>query len=702
MLTLLKYIGGRVWNRPSDFVKLRWHHCGQVEKISKVLIANRGEIACRVMKTAKKMGIQTVAVYSDADADSMHVDMADEAVRIGVAASGESYLRQDRIIEAAKRCGAQAIHPGYGFLSENAEFAELCHDSGIIFVGPPPSAIRDMGIKSTSKSIMSAAGVPVIEGYHGDDQSDSNLLSEAEKIGFPVMIKAVRGGGGKGMRIAQTKEDFLPQLESARREAQKAFGDQVMLVEKFVSEPRHVEVQVFGDKHGNYVYLFERDCSVQRRHQKVIEEAPAPGLTWEERKSIGEAAVKAARAVNYVGAGTVEFVLGAKDHKFYFMEMNTRLQVEHPVSEMITGTDLVQWQLQVAAGEPLPVTQEQLQVNGHSLEARIYAEEPGADFMPGAGPLIRMTTPPARPDVRVETGVRQGDEVSVHYDPMIAKLVVWAENRQAAIIKLKEQLSQFNVVGLNTNIDFLMSLCSHKEFLAGNVHTNFIPEHQATLFPERSLTSSLIAQATVAALLTERAQLQYLRNDPYDPFSATDSFRLGHNPTWEKELSYLDKPLKVKWTERSNGVFTVDLDGQTVEISGVLVKSPNGETFLKSHINGKMNKCRVERVDGEIYIFTKECSYCFKEPEPSYANVGGAGLGAGGGAVAPMPGVIEKVLVKDGDVVEAGAPLVVMIAMKMEYVIRSPKAGKIERVLYAAGDNVKKNAPVVKMEESQE
>ncbi|XP_047304547.1 methylcrotonoyl-CoA carboxylase subunit alpha, mitochondrial isoform X6 [Homo sapiens] len=416
--------------------------------ITKVLIANRGEIACRVMRTAKKLGVQTVAVYSEADRNSMHVDMADEAYSIGPAPSQQSYLSMEKIIQVAKTSAAQAIHPGCGFLSENMEFAELCKQEGIIFIGPPPSAIRDMGIKSTSKSIMAAAGVPVVEGYHGEDQSDQCLKEHARRIGYPVMIKAVRGGGGKGMRIVRSEQEFQEQLESARREAKKSFNDDAMLIEKFVDTPRHVEVQVFGDHHGNAVYLFERDCSVQRRHQKIIEEAPAPGIKSEVRKKLGEAAVRAAKAVNYVGAGTVEFIMDSK-HNFCFMEMNTRLQVEHPVTEMITGTDLVEWQLRIAAGEKIPLSQEEITLQGHAFEARIYAEDPSNNFMPVAGPLVHLSTPRADPSTRIETGVRQGDEVSVHYDPMIAKLVVWAADRQAALTKLRYSLRQYNINSLH-------------------------------------------------------------------------------------------------------------------------------------------------------------------------------------------------------------------------------------------------------------
>jgi 3-methylcrotonyl-CoA carboxylase alpha subunit len=417
-----------------------------IRPINKVLIANRGEIACRVIKTCKKLGIRSVAVFSDADAKSLHVALADESYHIGPALSQKSYLRGEKIIEVAKATGAQAIHPGYGFLSESVEFSGLCQKEGVIFIGPPASAIRDMGIKSTSKNIMEAAGVPCIGGYHGEDQSDAVLVKEAEKIGFPLMIKAVRGGGGKGMRIANSMDEFLPQLNSARTESEKAFGDSSVLLEKYVRSPRHVEVQVFADMYGNAVYLWERDCSVQRRHQKIIEEAPAPGISEELRRELGEAAVRAAKAVNYVGAGTVEFILDKEDLSFNFMEMNTRLQVEHPITEMITGVDLVDWQIRIASGEALPVTQEQITRNGHAFEARIYAEDPrNGGFLPGAGPLEHLTTPKSNEFVRVETGVREGDDVSVHYDPMIAKLVVWGQNRHLALNSLIARLSEYHV-----------------------------------------------------------------------------------------------------------------------------------------------------------------------------------------------------------------------------------------------------------------
>ncbi|CAF3985399.1 unnamed protein product [Rotaria magnacalcarata] len=476
---------------------------------SKILIANRGEIACRVIRTAKRLGLQSVAVFSDADRDALHVRMADEAIHIGPPQALQSYLRKDKIIEAAKRTNAQAIHPGYGFLSENYEFCTMCKENNLIFIGPPPNAIRDMGIKNLSKIIMHDANVPVIFGYHGDDQSEATLTTEAKKIGYPIMIKAVRGGGGKGMRIAFNEGEFLDKLNAAKSESRKSFNDEAVLLEKFIRRPRHVEVQVFGDMHKNYVYLFERDCSVQRRHQKIIEEAPAPGLDWSTRKKLGEAAVKAARAVGYVGAGTVEFIMD-ENQEFYFMEMNTRLQVEHPITEMITGTDLVEWQIKVAQGEVLPMKQDDIKLRGHAFEARIYAEEPENDFMPGSGRLSYLRTPPTGEDgkIRVETGVVEGDEVSVHYDPMIAKLVAWSSNRTSALQKLRHALQQYYVGGLKTNIPFLMSLCDNAQFQLGNVHTDFIKENRDALFHVQQITPTL-AVAAASTYIQSQLGLKY-------------------------------------------------------------------------------------------------------------------------------------------------------------------------------------------------
>jgi len=669
-----------------------------MSRISKLLIANRGEIACRIMATAKRLGVSSVAVYSEADARARHVQMADEAHLIGPAASAQSYLQKERIIEVAKRTGAHAIHPGYGFLSENVEFSDMCHKSGVIFVGPPASAIRDMGIKSTSKIIMAEAEVPIIGGYHGDDQSLERLREEASKIGFPVMIKAVRGGGGKGMRIAATEAVFEEQLESAKREAMKSFGDEVMLIEKYVETPRHIEVQVFGDQHGNYVYLFERDCSVQRRHQKVIEEAPAPGLSPEVRKKLGEAAVRAARAVNYVGAGTVEFIMD-KDFNFYFMEMNTRLQVEHPVTEMITGTDLVEWQIKAAAGERLPVRQEDLNLNGWSFEARIYAEDPNNNFMPGAGPLNHLSTPKPAADVRIETGVRQGDEVSVHYDPMIAKLVVWGKDRDSALLKLRSCLSEYNIDGLSTNVDFLMDLSGHPEFVKGNVDTDFIPRHYDELFPKRVAKDSNVVEAVLAIILDEKTSAVVAPSDPTSPFATSFGSRTNHYLLRTINLKFGEKDVAARVVYENENTFKVTVGEKEYRATGSFVFHPEENfTELTCNIDGSVSKQRVLVNGPSVRLFTADGSITFEQRLPKFlSQQSGSGSGS---TVAPMPGVIEKVNVSDGDEVKAGDPLVVMIAMKMEYVIKAPKDGVVERVSHKVGDFVAKNTPLVQFKES--
>ncbi|HSK40851.1 MAG TPA: acetyl-CoA carboxylase biotin carboxylase subunit, partial [Arenibaculum sp.] len=461
---------------------------------SKILIANRGEIACRVIRTARHMGIRTVAVHSEADAGALHVDMADEAWLIGPPPARESYLRIDAILDVARRSGAEAIHPGYGFLSENAAFADACGQAGIVFVGPPADAIRAMGGKSEAKALMEPAGVPLVPGYHGAGQDPELLRREAEAIGFPLLIKASAGGGGKGMRVVAAAGEFDAQLAGARREAASAFGDERVLLEKYLTRPRHVEIQVFADRHGNCVYLFERDCSIQRRHQKVVEEAPAPALPPGTRQRMGEAAVAAARAIGYVGAGTVEFLLD-EDGAFYFMEMNTRLQVEHPVTEMITGQDLVEWQFRVAAGEPLPVGQDDLAISGHAIEVRVYAEDPARDFLPQTGRLDHLAFPEPGPHVRIDAGVRAGDRISIHYDPMIAKLIVWDHDRPAAVRRLRAALGATQIAGLNANVGFLSAIAAHPAFLAADLDTRFIERHHADLLPAQAP-----ADATTLAL----------------------------------------------------------------------------------------------------------------------------------------------------------------------------------------------------------
>ncbi|KAH8306160.1 hypothetical protein KR018_002799, partial [Drosophila ironensis] len=687
----------------------------KVRPINKILISNRGEIACRVIRTARKLGVRTVAVFSDPDEKSLHTQLADEAFRVGEAASSASYLRGEHILQIAKRSGAQAIHPGYGFLSESVEFAELCQREGIIFMGPPSSAIRDMGIKSTSKAIMAAAGVPIINGYHGEDQSDECLQREAQAIGFPLMIKAVRGGGGKGMRIAEKPEDFLTALNSARTESQKSFGDSSVLLERYVRSPRHVEVQVFADQYGDAVYLWERDCSVQRRHQKIIEEAPAPGLSEELRRELGEAAVRAAKAVGYVGAGTVEFILDKEDLSFHFMEMNTRLQVEHPISEMITGTDLVEWQIRIAAGERLPLKQEEITRHGHAFEARIYAENPRGGFLPGAGPLRYLSTPQPSAEVRVETGVREGDEVSVHYDPMIAKLVVWGENRSQALNSLIARLGEYHVSpsilsgfansinlfyflqisGLDTNINFLIDLASHPQFQQANVHTGFIDEHFDTLFPPIVISPQQVSQAALALVFNELQAALSNSNGTQDPFAATANARLNYA---------LIRTYNLRANEKVYSV-AVKYDGEDVQIQvdngeWQVIKAERvedgGRLKIRANIDSNISTYNANIDGSSVSLFLESGKLDFELVQPKFLSAQVDQLGGGGSrVVAPMPGVLEKVLVKPGDLVKKGDSLAVLIAMKMEHILKAPKDATVKSIGGAEGDNVAKGAAVI-------
>uniref|UniRef100_A0A7N8Y9X7 Methylcrotonyl-CoA carboxylase subunit n=1 Tax=Mastacembelus armatus TaxID=205130 RepID=A0A7N8Y9X7_9TELE len=650
--------------------KLSWtkrgvrHVSGGVARIEKVLIANRGEIACRVMRTARKMGIRSVAVYSDADRHSMHVAMADEAYHIGPPPSQQSYLSMEKVLEVAKKSGSHAVHPGYGFLSENTEFAEACKQDGIIFIGPPSSAIRDMGIKSTSKHIMSAAGVPIIGGYHGEDQSNDRLQTEAARIGYPVMIKAVRGGGGKGMRIARSDSDFLEQLESARREARKSFNDDVMLVEKFVEDPRHVEVQVFGDMHGNAVYLFERDCSVQRRHQKIIEEAPGPGISPEVRRKLGEAAVRAAKAVNYVGAGEGH----AHTHTHLYI-LSTVSQTQNILTEPDHICVIV---LQVAAGERLPLLQDDIILRGHSFEARIYAEDPNNDFLPGAGPLLHLSTPAPDQQTRIETGVREGDEVSVHYDPMIAKLVVWGEDRSAALKKLRYCLRQYNIVGLNTNIDFLLSLSGHPEFEAGNVSTSFIPQHYADLFPSpRAPSGATVCQAVLGLVLEERKNTHAFTQTSTDPLSP-----FGSSSGWRNNIEF-NRNMTLQLGDKSNLAFLLfQIGEEEYHVTGE-VEVEGGASFLHCSVNGVKSRSKLVILDNTVHLFCTEGSSQVSVPVPKYL-AGVSGSGAQGGAVAPMTGTIEK------------------------HTIRAPKSGVIKKVFFSEGSQANRHAPLVELEEEGE
>ena len=660
----------------------------------KILIANRGEIACRVIKTARRMGIKTVAVYSEADAGARHVRLADEAVLIGPAAARESYLVIDKVIAAAKATGAQAIHPGYGFLSENEDFCHACDEAGIVFIGPPVAAIRAMGSKSEAKKLMGAAGVPLTPGYHGDDQTPELLLQEADGIGYPVLIKAAAGGGGKGMRLVERREDFLDALASCKREAISSFGDDHVLVEKYILKPRHIEIQVFGDSHGNCVYLFERDCSVQRRHQKVLEEAPAPGMTPERRAAMGKAAVDAARAVGYVGAGTVEFIAN-QDGSFYFMEMNTRLQVEHPVTEMITGLDLVEWQLRVAHGEPLPLAQEQLQIRGHALEARIYAEDPAKGFLPSTGRLVHLAPPAESLHVRVDTGVEEGDEISPHYDPMIAKLIVWDQNRDRALARMLQALADYRVVGVANNIDFLSRLTACPAFAGADLDTGLIEREKAYLFPETTSVPDEVWQvAALAELLREAgraADVARVGNDPRSPWHARDGWRLNANARRTLMFRLGETQQAVEVVYGRDG-YLLSLDGRKVNARGEL--NPRG--LLRVELDGRRMDASVIAAGEKRHVFLNGRAWPLSNVDPLHHA--GEGGGAEGGLVAPMPGKVIALLAEAGAQVEKGTPLLILEAMKMEHTITAPAAGTVKAFRFAVGDQVGDGAELVELE----
>ncbi len=650
----------------------------------KILIANRGEIACRVIKTAQRLGVRSVAVYSEADAAARHVALADEAVAIGPAPARDSYLCIDKVVAAAVQTGAQAVHPGYGFLSENAAFAEACMAAGLAFIGPPVAAIRAMGSKSAAKQIMEKAGVPLVPGYHGDAQDDALLAAEAERIGYPVLLKASAGGGGKGMRVVEKAGDFAAALAAARRESAAAFGDEAMLVEKYLVRPRHVEIQVFADTHGEVVSLFERDCSLQRRHQKVLEEAPAPGLDPERREAMGRAAVDAARAIGYVGAGTVEFIVDA-DGTFYFMEMNTRLQVEHPVTEFVTGQDLVEWQLRVAAGEPLPLAQEQLRINGHAFEARIYAEDPSRDFLPATGHLAHLRFPAAGPHVRVDTGVREGDAVSIHYDPMIAKLVVWDRDRDAALRRLQSALRATQVVGVTTNLDFLATVAAHPRYVAGDVDTGFIDRHREELVaPGAPVTDAVLALASLDVLLRRRAEAACAAaasGDPQSPWHQTTGWRLNedHHQPLLFRVDGLEHEVTVHYRPDH---FVIDTPARAIVADGAIDASGD----LVATLDGTRLTLTVVRDGEDLTLFYRGQRHHLQLHDPAAAasdeEVGGGGL------TAPMPGKIVAVHVAVGDRVERGAPLLVLEAMKMEHTIVAPGAGTVSEIRFAVGEQV--------------
>ena len=669
--------------------------------IDTLLIANRGEIACRIIRTARRLGMRTVAVYSQADAGAMHVAMADEAVLIGPAAVADSYLKGEAIIAAAKCCGAEAIHPGYGFLSENPDFVEAVAAAGLIFVGPSASAIRAMGLKDAAKRLMQEAGVPVVPGYHGGEQDPAFLKGEAERIGYPVLIKARAGGGGKGMRRVDDPAEFESALEGARREAKAAFGDPHCLIEKFVATPRHIEIQVFGDEHGNVVHLFERDCSLQRRHQKVIEEAPAPGMTDEMRAAMGEAAVKAAAAIGYAGAGTVEFIVDASDglrpDRFYFMEMNTRLQVEHPVTEAITGLDLVELQLRVACGEALPFTQGDLQIDGHAFEARLYAEDPARGFLPATGRITYLEWPQADAGLRIDTGVRQGDRVTPHYDPMLAKLIVHGPDRPAALKRLARALGDLRLAGLTTNAGFLKRLAEHEGFAAGAFDTGLIERDAEALTAQAEPDDLTRALAALAHHLGDAAQ----DGEDDGPFARLSGFR-----TWGQARQ------AVRFAEAGGrrDMVVADLGGSAYHVApaeraeaGVDIAvtrfdrcAETGATTLRVSIGGWQATHHLLVSRDAVSVFSDGATHVLPLYRPSAAAEETA---TSDRIVAPMPGTIGKVTVVAGERVAAGAPLVVLEAMKMEHTLKAPRDGTIAEILVCEGDQVEDGAVMVTLEE---
>jgi 3-methylcrotonyl-CoA carboxylase alpha subunit len=645
-----------------------------------LLIANRGEIACRVARTARRMGIETIAVYSDADAHAMHVKAADKAYPIGPAPARDSYLNIQRIIETAQKAGAQAIHPGYGFLSENPAFAEACEKAGIIFVGPPPSAMRAMGSKSAAKALMETSGVPLLPGYHGDTQDPGFLAAQAERIGFPVVIKAVSGGGGRGMRVVTSATDFHASLESARQEGASAFGDDRVLIERYLTRPRHIEVQVFADTLGNAVHLFERDCSAQRRHQKVIEEAPAPNIPDAQRQAMGRAAVNAAKAVGYVGAGTVEFV--ADDGGFYFLEMNTRLQVEHPVTEMITGTDLVEWQLRVAAGEPLPASQQAIQIHGHAIETRLYAEDPARDFAPSIGTLTLFRTPRPTESIRIDTGFTAGDTVSIHYDAMLAKLIVHGPTRDAALRLMHQALGDTAIAGVASNLDLLDRLITHPDFSTTAIDTGFIARHADTLLaPQAIPPANTLAIAAITVLTRPQAS-----DDPWDTH---DQWWI--NTTASRTLTFTDGT--------NDYAVTVTHNGQDWHIDNRPIRGerqPDGS--LRVALAGIWRTVIATPNDQTITIRDAGQTWRLTLLDPLSVDEDEAD--AGDRLIAPIPGQVTQVTIKPGDHVKRGDILVVMEAMKTVFRLTAPADAVVATVSCAIGETVQDGQILVTFEDT--
>ena len=652
---------------------------------ARILIANRGEIACRVMRTARRLGMRCVAVYADADRGARHVRLADEARRI------ESYLDIDAVVAAARACGAQAIHPGYGFLSENEDFAAACAKAGVVFVGPTPEAIAAMGDKAAAKRLMETAGVPLVPGYHGEAQDAARLEKEAARVGFPVIIKPSAGGGGKGMRIVGDRKDFLSSLEGARREAKAAFGDERVLIERYLERPRHIEVQVFGDSQGNVIYLFERDCSVQRRHQKVLEEAPAP--QFDKRDAIGAAAVAAAKAIGYTGAGTVEFI-AEQDGRFYFMEMNTRLQVEHPVTEMITGLDLVEWQLRVAAGEALPVRQDEVSAKGHAIEARIYAEDPQRDFLPATGKLVHLAFPAESARVRIDAGVETGDEITPWFDPMIAKLIVHGSDRADALARLRSALAEVQIAGVVTNVEFLRRLAASRAFTSAELDTGLIQRSREELFSAgEAPTDELLAAAAFAELAAEEqaAQQRAQRSgDRFSPWHGIDGWRLNEDS--HHDFTFIDgeRELGVRVRFAAEGL-RLAIEGREYAFEGE--QACGG--LLRLRLDGHRFNATAVREGPGWHVFCQERSRRLALRQNAHEDDSEAVPGL---LTAPMPGRIIKVMAQAGRKVAKGDPLLILEAMKMEHTITAPADGVVKELHYAAGEQVLEGAELIRLE----
>jgi 3-methylcrotonyl-CoA carboxylase alpha subunit len=660
----------------------------------KILVANRGEIACRIISTCHRLGIRAVAVYSDADAQSRHVRLADEAVRIGPPPARESYLAIDRVLDAATKSGAQAIHPGYGFLAENADFADACAQAGLVFIGPPAAAIRAMGSKAAAKALMRKAGVPLTPGYEGENQEAEFLHQQSDAIGYPVMIKANAGGGGKGMRRVDASREFHSALASCKREAAAAFGDDGVLLEKYVVAPRHVEAQVFGDSFGTIVSLFERDCSVQRRHQKVIEEAPAPGITAQQREALGKAARDAARAVHYVGAGTVEFLFD-RDRNFYFMEMNTRLQVEHPVTEMVTGLDLVEWQLRVAAGEPLPLAQRELSMHGHAIEARIYAEDPAHDFLPSIGKLVHLGAPQPSRRVRIDTGVEQGDTITPFYDPMIAKLIVWDETRELAVRRMSNALAGWRVVGVANNVEFLRRLVTSESFRQAKLDTGLIEREKEWIWSKEPATPDrTVVLATLGVVLGEREAAR-AGGHANSPWAGRDGWRLNGNYKRRLVFRHEDRELVAEVEYRARD-YRMSIGPMQFSVSGKA--GENGS--IDAVIDGQQVHATVIPWRGRFHVFSADQYSVLSYVDP--LEIAAQGHSSESSLLAPMPGRVIAQLVQTGDRVEKGNPLLVLEAMKMEYTIHAPDAGRVESFHFAVGDQVTEGAELLQFNRENE